>query len=81
MKRYKGYYIDGVIFNSKEEIDTFLKNEIIKKIKMFSKMFESDRYTPAEKMAITREITCREKVLHDDYGMDWETIEMIPYTA
>lgn len=79
MKRYKGYYIDGVIFKSKEEIDAFLKNAIIEKIKTFHNMLFSGRYNASEMMAITKEISDREKILHDEYGMDWEAIENIQF--
>lgn len=81
MKRYKGYYIDGAVFKSEKEIDLFLKNEIIKKIKILSEMFASDRYTTGEKMRLTKDIHDRERILHDEYGMEWDEIEMIPYTA
>lgn len=31
MKQYKGYYIDGVIFNTEEDIDKFVKQQAILK--------------------------------------------------
>ena len=81
MKKYKGYYIDGVIFNSNTAIDDFIKNEIIKKIKVLHDMMFSGRYSNAEVMQLNNEITIREKRLHDEYGMNWEEIENIPFTA
>ena len=80
MKRYKGYYIDGVIFSNKKEIDDFIKKTIIGKIKTFHDMLFSGRYSGGELIAISNEITIREKRLHDEYNMSWEDIEMIPYT-
>lgn len=83
MKRYKGYYIDGVVFNSKADIDNMIKEETIKKIRMFHDMlfkFEK-RYTVPEQLKICEEISIREKRLHDEYGMSWEDIEEIPFTA
>ena len=75
MTKYKGYYVDGAIFNSKEDIDNFIKNETIKKIQQLNDMLFNPRYSGAEKMEITKMITDRETILHNDFGMDWETIE------
>lgn len=81
MTQYKGYYIDNVIFHSREEIDQHIKNEIINKIKTLHDMMFSGRYNNAEVMQLNNEITIREERLHDEYGMDWEEIENIPFTA
>ena len=83
MKRYKGYYIDGVVFKSEAEIDEFCKKTIIEKIRMFHDMLfnHGDRYTPAEQYKICEEISIREQRLHDEYNMSWEDIEEIPFTA
>lgn len=81
MTKYKGYYIDGVIFKTKAEIDGFIKAEIIKKIKVLHDMMFSGRYSNAEVMQLNNEITFREERLHDEYGMNWEEIEEIPFTA
>lgn len=79
MVKYNGYYIDGVIFHNKQEIDNFIKDAIIKKIKVFSDMMLSGRYSSMEVLRICEEMHTREKVLHDTYGMSWEDIEMIPF--
>lgn len=81
MTQYKGYYIDNVIFHSREEIDQHIKNEIINKIKTLHDMMFSGKYSNAEVMQLNNEITIREERLHDEYGMDWEEIENIPFTA
>jgi hypothetical protein len=81
MKKYKGYYIDGVVFRSQKEIDNFLKEAHIKKIKVFHEMLFSERYSAAQKMELTRWIHDREVILHDEYKMTWDEIEEIPYTA
>lgn len=81
MKKYKGYYIDGVVFKTEAEIDAYHKNSIIEKIRIFNEMLTNPRYNDAELIAITAEITLREKRLHDEYGMSWEDIEEIPFTA
>lgn len=80
MTKYK-YYIDGVVFKTKAEIDNFIKAEIIKKIKVFHDMMFSGRYNNAEMMELCDYIAIREKILHDEYGMNWEEIEEIPFTA
>jgi len=77
MTKYKGYYIDGAIFNSKEDIDTFIKGETIKKIKQLYEMMTNPRYNAPELMAISNMITDREIILHNEYGMTWEEIENI----
>lgn len=81
MRKYKGYYIDGVIFHNQYEIDNFIKNEIIHKIKVFYNMFSSDIYTGKEKMALSDEITQREIRLHDEFGLDWDEIEELPFIS
>lgn len=83
MRRYKGYYLDGVIFKTESEVDEMIKNEIIRKIRIFHDMLfnHGERYTPYEQMKICEEITNREKRLHDEYSMSWEDIEEIPFTA
>ena len=77
MTKYRGYYVDGVVFHNKKEIDIFVKQSIIDKIKLFNEMFLSDRYTPMQKMQIASEIAIRERRLHDEFGMDWTAIESI----
>ena len=79
MVKYNGYYIDGVIFHNKQEIDNFIKDAIIDKIKVFNNMLLSGRYNAAEMHRICEDIHTRETVLHDTYGMAWEDIEMIPF--
>lgn len=79
MRKYKGYYIDGVVFKSKSEIDDFIKNEIIKKIRVLHDIMFSGRYSNAEVMQLSNDISIMEQRLHDEYGMDWEEIENIPF--
>ena len=77
MKRYRGYYIDGVVFKSMSEIDTFVKNSIIDKVKQFMGMFLSDSYTAEQKKAVSDEITIREQRLQTEFGMTATEIEAI----
>ena len=77
MTKYRGYYIDGVVFKSMSEIDTFVKNSIIDKVKQFMGMFLSDHYTAEQKRAISDEITIREQRLQKEFGLTGAEIEEI----
>ena len=77
MTRYKGYYIDHVVFNSKKDIDAFVKQSIIDKIKQFNKMMLSSRYSDAEKIQLVSMISDRERRLHEEFEMSWDDIEKI----
>lgn len=75
MTKYNGYYIDGVIFNSKEDIDCFVKESIITKLRHLNEMFTSNRYTVAQKCEIATMMADREHILMDTYGMTPDEIE------
>ena len=77
MTKYRGYYIDKVVFSSKSEIDAFVKQSIIDKIKQFNKMMMSSRYSDAEKIQLAGMISDRERRLHDEFEMSWEEVENI----
>lgn len=80
MKQYKGYYIDHAVFNSKEDIDTFIKANLIKKVAMLNKMMRN--YTdPGMMMAACAEMTNIERVLMSEYGMTAAEIEEIELAA
>lgn len=75
MTKYKGYYIDGVVFKNKAEIDEFIKQSILDRLQIFFSMFNSDRYSAKEKFAISCEIAIREKRLNTEFGMSYAEIE------
>lgn len=75
MIKYRGYYIDHVVFNSKKDIDEHCKNELIAGIKKYIEMMFSSRYSASEKMTLSQWVSDREKQLHDEFGMSWEEIE------
>ena len=77
MTKYRGYYIDKVTFSSKSEIDAYVKQSIIDKIKQFNKMMMSSRYSDAERIHLAGMITDYERRLHDEFGMSWEDVENI----
>lgn len=72
MKKYMGYYIDGVIFTSKQDIDNFLKETAIKQFKTAVELF-------AEHPSIEASMWQTEKAerLVDAYGYTWEQVEEI----
>lgn len=72
MKNYRGYYIDGVIFHSKSEIDAFIKEQAINKYKMYCRMFHED--SSMELIAI---MSAHEIYMHDVCGMEYGEIEDI----
>ena len=77
MQKYRGYYIDGVVFSTRKEIDEFVKNSVLERYRQFCKMFCSDHYTAQEKMQISVEMSEREKCLHYEFGMSLEELENI----
>lgn len=70
MKKYKGYYIDKVIFNNKQEIDDFIKKQAIYAYKTSVKLF-------SEHCTFEISIYCDKKaeVLVNQFGFSWEQIE------
>jgi hypothetical protein len=71
MKKYKGYYIDHVYFNSEAEIDEFIKNGMIERFKAACQCF-------ATFADMEHSILCDEyaEQLHK-MGLDWAEIEAI----
>ena len=76
MKQYKGYYIDNVVFNSKKDIDIFLKEQAIRSYQIACQMFA--RHPEMEYSIYADE---KAEVLHDQFGMNWEEIEEIEIKA
>lgn len=72
MRQYKGYYIDKVTFNSKEDVDNFIKTQLIDRYKKLCVMFSEN--VRIELIPIMQGI---EDKLHDDYGMTYTEIEQI----
>ena len=72
MKKYKGQYIDGVIFKTSNDVDEFLKQCAYDAYKTACELF-------IEKPSVATSIYMDEKatVLHDQYGMGWDEIQEI----
>ena len=72
MKQYKGYYIDHVIFNNEQEIDTFIEKQALDAYKMACRLF-------AQRSTEGNAITCDERAerLVNFFGYTWEQLEEI----
>ena len=70
--KYRNYYIDGVFFHSKAEIDAHIKQQDIEQFKKLHRMF-------AEKPDIAMGIICDKQAerLHDVHGFEWDEIEQL----
>lgn len=76
MKKYKGYYIDGIYFHNEKEIDDCRKKQAVEAYKNTVKIFAS-RHT------MEASIFCDEHAqkLHEQYGFSWEEIEALEFEA
>lgn len=72
MKKYKGYYIDHITFNSEAEIDAFLKEQAIKGYKQAVWFFCKESTMEASIYA-----TEKAEYLHKQFGMSWNELEAI----
>lgn len=75
MKQYKGYYIDGVTFSSKADIDEHIKAATIQSYKVACEMFS--RHSDMEHSIYASEIADRLHAL----GLTWDEIEQIEIEA
>ena len=76
MKKYKGYYVDKVVFNNEAEIDAFIKQQAVEKFIKLNKIF-------ANSMNMEASIACSEQAnrLHNQFGFSWEEIEAMEIQA
>lgn len=72
MKSYKGYFIDGIIFNSKKDIDKFLEFRAIVNYPILCAKF---RENPTPELSAI--LTEKAEELHTEYGKTWEEIEAL----
>ena len=74
--KYRGYYIDHVVLDSKEEIDRFVKEQGIKNLKRLNGIMHT--YTDSGMIMTACNEACRvERFLHDECGMAWDEIEAL----
>ena len=76
MKQYKGYYIDNIYFNSKDEIDAYIKQEAVEEYQRRIRYF-------ADHSTMEASIFCSEQadLLHNNFGFSYEEIEAIEIAA
>lgn len=76
MTKYKGFYIDGVTFSSRADIDSHIKSDMIKRFRTFTKMFIN--YTdPSMMMAASAEAARVAHELMSTYGVTGAELEAI----
>lgn len=76
MKKYKGYYIDKVIFNNEEEIDEFVKQQEIREYKIRCQVFAISK-----SMAASIYADEQAEKLSKEYGISWEELERMEIEA
>lgn len=76
MTQYKGYYIDHVYFNTKAEIDNYIKEQAVESFKRLHRYF-------AEHSTMEISILCSEQAdhLHNIFGFTWDEIEALEIAA
>ena len=72
MTQYKGYYIDNVIFNSKEDIDKFIESEAVNAYRKSVEYFASHPTMEASSYS-----SDKAEVLVNKFGYTWEQVEAI----
>lgn len=77
MTQYKGYYIDHIIFNSKTDIDNFIKEQAIDRYKMMCRMFAQEDAG----MELSIMMSEQADLLHNQFGLDYNEIEEIEIEA
>ena len=76
MTKYKGYYIDHVVFNSKDEIDAFVKAQAVEGYKAAYK-----RFTAKPNMETSAYCSKLADRLHKVFGLSYAEIEEIEISA
>lgn len=73
MTKYRGYYIDNVVFRNKAEIDAAIRKALLNKYKYLLQRMHEEK-TEEVIMTVNRLACDVAEQLHDD-GMTWEEIE------
>ena len=76
MKEYKGYHIDGVYFNNKEDIDAFLKKQAIKAYRIACEMFAI--HPDMEHSLYASE---RADILNNQFGHLIDSLQSVPFVC
>lgn len=72
MIKYKGYYIDGTVFKSKNDIDEHLKNLAIERYKKLNKMFSKN--PSIELSSLLSDLSIE---LHEQHNLSYNEIEVL----
>lgn len=72
MIKYKGYYIDGQVFKSKNDVDEHLKNLAIERYKKLNKMFS--KHPSMELSSLLSDLSIK---LHDEFNLSYSEIETL----
>ena len=76
MKEYKGYYIDGIFFNSEEEIDKHIMDKAVERHTSLAELFAT-----APSFALSKAMDDSADRLHLLFGLSYEDIEDIEIAA
>lgn len=76
MTQYRGYYIDHVVFNSKADIDKFVKEQAVERFAKLNKYF-------AEHPSMEACAMCSRQAehLHKTFGFSYEEFEEMEIMA
>ena len=74
MKKYKGYYIDGVIFHNEKEIDLFRESLALSAYKRAVELFAIDS---CRSMELSMLIDEKAEYLINHFDYTWEQLEDI----
>ena len=72
MKKYKGQYIDGIIFKNRKDIDEFQRQCAYDAYKTACELF-----IEKPSMATSMYLEERAMTLHNQYGLEWGDIQQI----
>ena len=76
MKKYRGYYIDHVVFHSESDIDNHIKEQAVSRYKMMCQKFANDGT-----MELSVLMSNHADYMHKSCGMSYEEIEEIEIEA
>lgn len=76
MKKYRGYYIDKVVFNNEAEIDAFVEKRAVEKFKQLNRYF-------SDHISLEASVACSEQaeLLHKQFGYSLDRIEQLEIEA
>ena len=76
MTKYRGYYIDGIYFNSKADVDKFVERKAVEAYKQAYKYFLN--HPTMEASVYWSE---KAEYLVNNFGYTWESVEVLEIEA